>query len=158
MCQIDFDAMDIRRHFATSCTFALSIFIIRGETHSLHVASALLFEQHLIPTLRASFCLDLPVSSRLEMRRIIKRDRDARRGATRYGGSVCSRARCRQQTVNCKFKTLAGCDARKNIYTKSDRQAGKAFILCSRVKTLRVGGLFPVIHILVLKKKGRCLK
>lgn len=63
-------------------------------------------------------------------------------------------------SADCKlqFKTLAGCDARKNIYTKSDRQAGKAFILCSRVKTLRVGGLFPVIHILVLKKKGRCLK
>lgn len=107
MCQIDFDAMDIRRHFATSCTFALSIFImpyIRGESHSLHVASALLFEQHLIPTLRASFCLDLPVSSRLEMRRIKKRDGAARRGATRYGGSVCSRARCRQQTVNCSLK------------------------------------------------------
>lgn len=156
MCQIDFDAMDIRRHFATSCTFALSIFImpyIRGESHSLHVASALLFEQHLIPTLRASFCLDLPVSSRLEMRRIKKRDGAARRGATRYGGRVCS---CAVPSADCKlqFKTLAGCDARKNIYTKSDRQAGKAFILCSRVKTLRVGGLFPVIHILVLKKKA----
>lgn len=57
-------------------------------------------------------------------------------------------------SVDCKLQLecLQLCCRQKYMRTNSDRQVAKAFIFYSQVERLRVGGLFPVIHILALEK------
>lgn len=139
-----------------------SRFITTMEKPILYTSWLLFVEQRLIHTRIGRFCncLRAPGSLRTLSARKFREwkttpdARNAQRGgAVPKGESVCfpCAVLC-QLTVNCRLSACSYGAAKKNMRASSDRQVAKAFIFCSQVERLWVGGLFPVIHILALEK------